>query len=505
MVAIVEAQVVGADLVERWRDLGPVVWIVAAAVAAGWFVALGMVAAALDPRRVSAGPATLDHPGDEPPAVVNLLTNDWDLGHAAIPATLLDLAGRGFVAIDQVGDRTFVRIRANPPASPSRPLTHYDGMVLGHLRGLAAGTTDGVVPAQALTTGPTASSKDWWESFSSAVVHDARSRDLSRPRWSPPVKLAFVIAAAVVAATVALAMTTLRDDPNNSEDSPVGAAPGVAILTFGALSGLVASRGGERDTPKGREVASRWLGVRNLLAQSSLFAEQSPAAVVIWDQHLGHGAALGVAHGAVRALPLGAESETEAWSSVGGRWRVVRVRYPKLIPPGYGRHPALMALVGWIVLGIGLPLLDIVPTFADSALDSLRDDAFSGDVPTGLRIAVPLVAAVGVAICVSASVVGAAMILTGIGDLLRGRTEITGRVLRLRERGSEEKTYWYVAVDDGTSTTVRAWRVKTLPQVTQGATVQALVTPALSHVRELRVVPLPPVGTPALSGDETGV
>jgi hypothetical protein len=505
MVAIVEAHVVGADLVERWRDLGPVVWIVAGALAAAWFVALAMVAAALDPRRVAAGAATLDHPGDEPPAVVNLITNDWDLGHAAVPATLLDLAGRGFVAIDQVGDRTFVRIRANPPASGRRPFTQYDGMVLGHLRNLAHNTADGVVPAEALTTGPATSSKDWWESFSSAVVDDARSRDLSQPRWARRVKVAFIIAAGVVAAAAALAMTTLRENPNDSEDDPVGAAPGVAILTFGALSGLVASRGGERDTPKGREVAARWLGVRNLLGQNSLFAEQSPAAVVIWDQHLGHGAALGVAHGAVRALPLGAESEKEAWSSVGGRWRVVRVRYPRLVPPGYGRHPALVALVGWIVLGIGLPLLDVVPTFADAALDSLRDDAFSGDVPIGLRIAVPLVAAVAVTICVLASVVGAAMILTGVGDLLRGRAEVTGRVLRLRERGSDEKTYWYVAVDDGTNPTVRAWRVKTLPQITQGATVQALVTPALSHVRELRVVPLPSVGTPALSGDETGV
>ena len=78
----------GADLVERWQDMGPTLWIVAGGLALVWLMAVGLVAAWLDPRRVRPGAATLEVQGTETPAVVNLLTTDWDLGHEAIPATL---------------------------------------------------------------------------------------------------------------------------------------------------------------------------------------------------------------------------------------------------------------------------------------------------------------------------------------------------------------------------------------------------------------------------------
>ena len=49
---------------------------------------------------------------------------------------------------------------------------------------------------------------------------------------------------------------------------------------------------------------------RELLAEDPLFGEQPPAAVAIWDRILAHGTALGVAHGVVRSLPLGALADT---------------------------------------------------------------------------------------------------------------------------------------------------------------------------------------------------
>ena len=66
------------------------------------------------------------------------------------------------------------------------------------------------------------------------------------------------------------------------------------------------------------EAASRWLGVRAELAENPVFATHSPLEVELWDRLLAYGAALGVASGASRPLPMGVESDTEAWSSHGG-------------------------------------------------------------------------------------------------------------------------------------------------------------------------------------------
>ena len=152
-----------------------------------WGVVL-LVVMATRPREVDPGPATMEL-GDEPPAVVNLLANDWQVTADAVPATLLDLASRDLVDIDQVGpDNTIVRVRRS--SDPS--LSPYERLILHHVAGLAV---DGVVPAQALTTGPQDQSKRWWKAFTREVVADARQRGLARDRWSRGAKAAVRAAA----------------------------------------------------------------------------------------------------------------------------------------------------------------------------------------------------------------------------------------------------------------------------------------------------------------------
>jgi hypothetical protein len=73
---VVHDPAVDESLVERWRDLGPALWLIAGAAAAAWAALLGAVAFATRSRAVEPGPATLDFGGPETPAVVNLLTND---------------------------------------------------------------------------------------------------------------------------------------------------------------------------------------------------------------------------------------------------------------------------------------------------------------------------------------------------------------------------------------------------------------------------------------------
>jgi hypothetical protein len=502
----------GTGLVDGWRDIGPILWLAAGGLAVAWLAVLGLLSAALDPRRVRPGPATLEVQGSEPPAVVNLITTDWDLGHQAIPATLIDLAARRYVEIDLVGERTFVQVRANRADRPGDRLTRYEEMVLGHLRRLAGQTGDGRVPAEALTTGPDETAKRWWRDFRSAVVHDARERRLSRPRWSPAVKAALIAAAVPVALAVALAASTLPDDPDDPDDSPVGTAFWSGFVSFAALSGLAGSRSGERDTPGGREVASRWLGLHDLLEEDPLFAEQPPAAVAIWGHLLAHGTALGVAHGVVQALPLGAESEREAWSSVGGHWRVVRVRYPRRLPPGYGRHPAAVTLLGLLQLAVAVPLLVQAGSLAAAARDALDTSTVGGaDIQQDLDTELPAAVETGISVALAAVTVvagavavrGGAMALVGLADLVTGRTQVEGRVLRRRERvtrdsdGGTKRYVVHLAVDDGSEDRIRAWRFRALVPGRPGQTVRGRVSGRLRHVRDLEVVSPPPEPAPA--------
>jgi hypothetical protein len=482
----------GDELLEQWRDLGPTLWLVTGVLAALWLGTLGLLAAWHDPRRVRPGAAMLELQGPEPPAVVNLLVTDWDLGHEAVPATLIDLAAKRFVDIDMVGDSTYVSARRRGTADPAR-LTRYESMVLGHIWDLAERTEDGRIPAEALTTGPEHSAKRWWKRFHSSVIDDARDRGLSRPRWPATVKTVMILLALPVAFVAALAASTLPDDPDDPDDDPLGGAIACGIGSLVGATALVASRSGERDTPAGREAAAKWLGLRELLAEDPLFAEQPPASVAIWDHLLAHGTALGVAHGVVQSLPLGAESEREAWSSVGGRWRVVRVRYPRTIPPMYGYHPALVLFCGLLIAFIGLPMLGyLIPAFGD-LLEAVREGSttdFGTELPRGL--ATPL-AIIGPLVAIAlglVSVVGGWMILVGFSDLVTGRTTVEGKVLRIRERAKQDnnKVVCHVAVDDGTTNKIRAWRFRRYTVAYRGATVRGRATRFLRHVRDLEVV-----------------
>ena len=69
-------------------------WLIAAAIVlAAWSVLFAVVATATMPKLPDVGPETMDG-GSEPPAVVNFLSNRWEVTTSAIAATLVDLAAR---------------------------------------------------------------------------------------------------------------------------------------------------------------------------------------------------------------------------------------------------------------------------------------------------------------------------------------------------------------------------------------------------------------------------
>jgi hypothetical protein len=451
-----------------------------AAAVAAWLVLLFVLAVVTRARRPHPAPASMELGGDEPPAVVAMLVNGWTLRREAVPATLLDLAARRIVAIDQVGPERFL-VRLDGSGPDRRGLTSYEDQVLDHVRRLAA--ADGTVACEALTTGPEAESTNWWKTFEGAVRKDARGRGLSRGRWSGWMTALLAVTAVVPSVLAAMTLVVLPSHSAKGDDNPIGAFLGLTAMAEFALMAIPGSLRAERDTPAGRAAAAKWLGLREYLGDDGAFADAPPAAVAVWDRYLSYGAALGVAAAAVRALPLGSESDTDAWSAHGGRWRMVRITYPRRVPPGWGRHPALATAIGVASLVGGLLVARVFfPIMADVAsrlASSVREDGFHPLDLLGLvLIGIPtLVTAVWV-------VRAAVMLAAAVPDLF-ARLDVEGVVLRIRPHEKQP----YLAVDDGTRSEIRAWLVE--PTVlygaglSQGSPVHATVSPRLGHVYQL--------------------
>ena len=412
------------------------------AASAGWLVAAAAVLYSRAPPQPQVGLRTLDL-GSEPPAVANFLVHGFRVTDDAVPATLIDLAARNVVDIEQRGPGVFyVRLRPTSEA----PSTPYERRVLEHLERHAI---DGVVPTEALTTGPQHESARWRREFAAEVVADAQARGLSRDAVGGGV-FTLLTGAAVVPAALTWALWEFE--------------AGLLVIVGGvALLGWIRRRHPQRETPDGLEAASRWLGVRAELAENPMFATHSPLTVELWSRLLSYGAALGVASGASRPLPMGEESDTQAWSAYGGRWRRVRISYPRLWPPGWGADPTVALLVG-LALAVGLGLLLYFTGL------SLLDGGVFGAVPFAI-------ACVGV-------VVGAAVFVMAAADW-RTAVEVTGPILRLRAFGDDKKLRYYVAVDDGESDAIRAWKVSRARYegLEQGDVITARLTRNLRCVR----------------------
>lgn len=457
----------------------PVRALLALAVAAGlWALLLLVLTTATRPRPVRPGPSTLDLGGDEPPAVVNLLTNGWRMTTDALSATLLDLAARDLIDLVQTGpepERTICRLRA--PAPPD--LTPYERRVYDRVAGLASG---GVVPVAALAQGNSAQASRWWKGFRREVIVDAQRRGLSRNRWGAGIKTLTSFASLVPAAAAGLVTYHASDDGD-----PVW---GVAVVTWVFLAAYAASRNRQRDTPAGREAAARWLGLRDHLGRNEVFDTLPPAAVAIWDRYLGYGAAAGVAGTAGRVLSFGAQDERLAWSAYGGTWHKVRIRYPGN-RAAEGRHPALSALVGVVATVVGwygtklvLGIRHRLEPGHSLGLGAAADDAL--DSPWTRPVLLLVLAAFLVV-----GVWGAWVVVRAVLDV-GGRRTFEAEVLRIRTLSDDEGDVkeHQVALDDGHSEKTRAWSVspRRMPVLRERDVVSVTVGPWLHHVSALSVV-----------------
>jgi hypothetical protein len=456
------------------------------------------------PRTPREGPVTSEL-RDEPPAVVNLITNRWTVTAPAAAATVLDLAHRGAIEIIQVSpERDVVQIRRR--ADDVGDLRPYERQVLDHLRQRAVG---GVVPTEALTTGPASASDKWWARFRRSVVSDARARGLSRDRF-PTAVIAGAGASLVLLAIALYAL--LRATPDSGPEGPAPWTLIGALLLFGACVAAAGKfkRDRQRDTDAGLAAACHWLGVRRGYAEGN-YDELPPAAVILYERHLAYAAAMDVARRCIRRLPLGAEDDHLAWSSAGGRWRLVRVRYPQH-RVGWGLRPLTAVVTGLAWTATLLLPLYVLNRFGSGLRVDLQDAAHTiGNVDdpssrvfdqlTADRIALGMTWLIVVALAVvtlNALARGGLRLLRGLADAHRSRT-ITGLVLRQRTwptRRSDQQEHW-VAVDDGSTDRVAAFRVRPVvaERLHQGDVVSVRVSPFLGFVRSAEIVtaavPLP--------------
>ncbi len=460
-------------------------WLGALFTASAWLVFLRTRDRLMPPRPHADGRAGALRA--DTPAVVNLLTNDAHVTAAGFRATMIDLAARGWLRILPPEDdlEELARVRPAATAYQGDALRPHERLVLQHV--MARFTTDRAIPARYLAVdirGP------WWKRFSSLVVDDAVQAGLVRRRWTAR---DLVVPAALWAggALCWLLARSTADDQVAVIDSV-----GVRIAGWAVAAALIAGvveivriqlRPTFTHTDDGIAATRRWLAVRERLAESG-FGDLAPSAGETGDRRLAYATAMCLADGAAVELPLAREDHHRAWSAVGGRARLVRVKYPARI--AYGTAPFVAIGVGLVVCFLGLRLRSWASDVArgtafDWAYEQFpSQDWLIADVATGVTFVAFVPILVGLWMALAGAYDGFTS-LERTGAVIRTRrpAEVSPLPRRLQRLVERDRYHVYLAVDDGSSDTVVAWKTGERHAIPQGARATVVATPALGHIR----------------------
>jgi predicted membrane protein DUF2207 len=455
--------------------------LVAAAIAAvAWIAGLAVLAASRHRPHVRAEPAGMDEP-PEGPAVAGLLCGDFVVPSETAPAILLDLAARGVVDLEEIQPgKTICRLHDDKAGALSPAEAH----VLDAVREKAI---SGVVPADALTTGTDDQSKAWHRELARDVIADAQGAGLTHDRWPKGWLSALGLGVGAIIALIVIAFRVGGDIKDR--DIPLAIVAGALAVGAAAVGSAVIGRLGrslaQLPTDSGMKAAARVAGLARQLRDDKALADLPPAAVQLRGRHLAYAAAFGAAPLAVELLPMGREDDHRAWSRYGGRWRRVRVRYPRALPPAWGKRPAFAML-----LALFWGAVAVAAIIGLDALGSARrpTELAANDWEWVGRVALILTAP-----AVLVLIWGAWVLVRAFPDLWRHQS-VTGEIVRDRRfrqliSSSNDPRYWYyLAIDDGTGDHVRALRLSQSlwQEHNQGENVVAEVTPNLRFVRALR-------------------
>ncbi len=451
--------------------------------------ACGYLAFALLQRRVAPprpDPAErVDRLRDDTPGVVNMLTNDATVTAAGLRATMIDLAARGWLRIlPPDDDDELARVRPAARAHQGDSLRPHERLVLQHV--IARFTADRAIPARYLAVDVRGS---WWRRFRALVAAEARSAGLATRRWrltDTLLPLAFVLLAAAAWWQGSSTGTDIAVvDSVERRIVAVAVAVGIIVLVV-RLAGVLV-RPQYALTNEGVRATRSWLAVRQRLDRTG-FAELAPSAQEIGDRRLAYATAMCVAEGAATELPLAREDHHRAWSTIGDRARLVRVRYPWRI--GFGLAPATAMIIGAVTFFVGLRLRSWSDDVArgeafDWAYRQLpQQDWLIADVATALTIVSVAPILVGLWLMI-AGVLDVFLTSERTGVVLRARrpVEVTPLPRRVRRVLDRDRYRVFVAIDDGHADTVSAWRATERTAVPQGARATVKASPVLGHVK----------------------
>lgn len=463
----------------------PASLVLCALIVGGGFLALRIIEQRVAPPR----PRAAERAGalrSEPPAVVNMLANDATLTAAGFRATVIDLAARGWLRVLPPDEEDeLARVRPAATAYQGDSLLPHERLVLQHV--LARYTSERAIPARYLAVDVRGA---WWRRFARLVADEAGRRKLLRRRWTWRDLLIPVVFA--VAGLLCWWWSAASGDRTVAVIDSINArVASVILLVAGvALAVQVATRVRHpllTHTDDGIEATERWLAVRSRLVDSDM-ASIPPSSMEPGDRRLAYATAMCLAEAASVELPLAREDHYRAWSAMGGEARLVRIRYPHRI--GYGMEPFLAVGVGIAATFGGMWAGRF---FADvargDALDSLYErfpeqTDLIADVATGLAALSWLPVLVGLLMALGGAADGFATVRrTGVVLRARRPAEVSPLPRALRRRLERDRYHLFIAVDDGTSDSIQAWRCSERTAVPQGARATIAATPVLGHVR----------------------
>jgi hypothetical protein len=429
----------------------------------------------------------------EPPAVVGLLTNEYEVPRSAVTATALDLAARGWIRLTTSDGELVVVTRGAARAGDT--LLPFEQQVLNHL---AARAFNDVTSAGTLAASHHRLDRRWWLRFRRSVAARSEELGFSHRRYTP----AEIVPPAVC---VGIGLITLWIAVRSGEEVAISESWRsrtlwlIVLVGFGLLAWRTIERWvGSAQTPTeaGLQRTARWMGHRRRLRER-IPEHASVLASPTQQVALAHAAVMGVSDQILEQLPAAPEDHRRAWSEAGGTPHLVTVRYP--IRPGYGQHPVRVGVAGVVVFFLFRWVRGFLVRVSDGdALTSLLERV-PGQLDLIQRIAEVLAVLCWVPVvwgvwATFAGAIDSVATRERVGVIVRARrpVEVVPPLLAniVKPFAERDRFSTYLAVDDGRRPLVTAWLASERNAAPQGAQARVRATPLLGYVRSSE-----PIGT----------
>jgi len=248
-------------------------------------------------------------PPDDPPAFVPTLFAWGVVQPIALSATLVDLAQRGYLTIEEVReDRTILKDKVDWKLTWKEnhdPVRAFEYAVLEQLFARGPETTQSAFATWCRVNRTDADR--WWNDVKAKVTRDFKARGYIEGGKGAAYALNVIIALAVMGSGIA----TLA----------AGAAIGAAGLVVGGLQlGLTVPL--RRRTPAGAQRVAEWEAFRHFLKDFSHLEDAPVGHLILWERYLVYSVALGVTAEVARALAARIPSVGEPGTATFAPWFV---------------------------------------------------------------------------------------------------------------------------------------------------------------------------------------